>query len=66
MLRVGDTLRTIREGRGLRLTTTDDYLPGAVGEQASGRGLYLDGFENQLVASGLLAESSWPVVISCS
>lgn len=47
-------------------TATDDYLPGAVGEQADGYVLNLKALMEQPVADGLLAQRSWQVVISCS
>jgi hypothetical protein len=47
-------------------TTTDDYLPGAVSEQALGYGLNLDVLEGQPGAISLPADRPWQVVIRCS
>jgi hypothetical protein len=54
------------ESGGKTTTATDDYLPGAIGEQALGYGPNLDALEGQHVAISLPAHGTRQVVISCS
>jgi hypothetical protein len=48
------------------LTATEDYLPGAVGEQAGGCGLSLNAGWGEHVTNRLPADRPWQVVFSCS
>jgi hypothetical protein len=49
-----------------KATATEDYLPGAVGEQAWGYVLIPNRTESQPVGTNLPAERSRQVVFSCS